>query len=488
MRHSEPFFVHSLDMFCVCGFDGSFERVNPSWTRNLGYSIEELSDLSFLSFVHPEDHKRTSESFARLVSGERVLGLENRYRCKDGRYLWLHWTATLFSEKKTIYAIARPLDDRRHRERKLERSLVETSRLLEATQANYLELFEKSPNMYVFVDAHTARIKVCNQTLVEKTGFSKAEIVGRLFFDMYHEECQKDVERAFWDFVGEGRVENTELVLKRKDGSKIPVLLGMSTIRDETGRDCHSMSWRDISDLKRVQSLETLAEELTRSNRELEDFAYVTSHDLKAPLRGIRAAVDWLHEELQEDLSANAKENLAFLRSRAERLSVFIEGVLLYSRVGRAEQKFVDVDVGELLSEVLSGLGKQESVCFSELQNFPVVRYDRTQLFQVFQNLLSNAVRFVGVHGRVEIGAADLGDKFRFAVIDDGPGVAPEHQDLIFGLFATLRPREESSSNGVGLSLCKAIVERNGGEIGVVSAKNQGSTFWFTVPKHRVES
>ncbi|MGD2055472.1 MAG: CHASE domain-containing protein [Gammaproteobacteria bacterium] len=218
--------------------------------------------------------------------------------------------------------------------------------------------------------------------------------------------------------------------------------------------------------------------------RELEQFAYVTSHDLKAPLRGIANLAAWLQEDLKGKLADENREQLKLLQDRVQRMHALIEGLLEYSRIGRTERSFEDVDCAELLAEVVDSLSPPPGVVIDIARDMPVLHTGRLQLFQVFSNLIGNAVRHRNTaQGRVRVTVADLGDYFQFTVADDGPGIAAEYHDKVFMIFQTLEAADYGGSTGIGLALVKKIVEEHGGSITLESAEGKGAVFRFTWPR-----
>lgn len=275
------------------------------------------------------------------------------------------------------------------------------------------------------------------------------------------------------------------LAIRRADGTPVRML---GAHQDITAlKNAEARALRYGYELKsRAEQLELRTSELKAANERLSRFAYVVSHDLKAPLRGIVTCVDWLHDELGDDLSSDARENFELLKSRTDRLVALLDGVLRYSRVGSAKQRPELVDTNALVPQVVSQLTLPDDLQISYPASFPAVRYDPTELAQVFQILLSNAIRFTGrADGRIEVRAESEPGGHRFSVADNGSGIAPEDHDRIFEIFATGQAQDDHESLGIGLTLARAIVERNGGTIGVRSAPGVGSTFWFTVPEDR---
>ena len=225
--------------------------------------------------------------------------------------------------------------------------------------------------------------------------------------------------------------------------------------------------------------------ELEAANKELNDFAYVVSHDLKAPLRGIGHIAHWLVEDYGDQFDEHGKEMIALLLNRMKRMDSLIDGILEYSRVGRMVGKETRIQLDALVQEVIISLAPPPSVQMRVVTPLPVILGDRTRVIQVFQNLLSNAMKFLETpEGNIEIGCDDAGDAWRFRVTDDGPGIDEKYFGKIFQIFQTLQARDEHESTGIGLALVKKIVEFSGGRVWVESTVGQGSAFFFTLPKH----
>lgn len=232
--------------------------------------------------------------------------------------------------------------------------------------------------------------------------------------------------------------------------------------------------------------IEKRQKELERSNRDLDQFAYVASHDLKAPLRAISTLAGWLEEDLGERLAPDEKEQLRLMRGRVRRMDNLVEGILQYSRVGRLESQYESVDLGVLVHEVLDDLGPPTGIELQLQASWPIAEIRRLRFKQVLANLFTNAVKYHDKKGpawqgerawvRIGITLADEGH-VELAVADNGPGIAPEHHKKIFQIFQTLQPRDKVESTGLGLALVWKLVEDEGGEIAVDSETGKGATF-----------
>ncbi|HEX8435321.1 PAS domain-containing sensor histidine kinase [Archangium sp.] len=224
---------------------------------------------------------------------------------------------------------------------------------------------------------------------------------------------------------------------------------------------------------------------LERSNQELDQFAYVASHDLKAPLRGIANLSRWIEDDLKDAMSDETREQMRLLRGRVGRMEALINGILDYSRAGRVRGQPEPVDVGRLLADCVELLAPPSEATVEVASAMPTLHAERVPLQQVFLNLLSNALKHAGrAEVRVRVAAHEVGAFWEFSVADDGPGIAPEYHERIWGLFQTLRSQDDQAGTGIGLSVVKKSVESRGGRAWLESALGQGATFRFTWPKH----
>ena len=227
-----------------------------------------------------------------------------------------------------------------------------------------------------------------------------------------------------------------------------------------------------------------LLAKLAAANRELKDFAYVVSHDLKAPLRGIVSIADWLQKDFGDSLADEGQEMLQLLDSRVRRMDSMIDGILQYSRVGRLREQTQAVDLNQVVAGVIEAIAPPAGIQIAVETALPTLQLEQNRIYQVFQNLISNAVKYMGKpEGRIGIGHSSTGNHWQFYVKDTGIGINERHFEQIFQIFKTLKPRDQVESSGVGLAIVKKIVELYGGQIQVSSTVGQGSTFSFTLPK-----
>ena len=239
----------------------------------------------------------------------------------------------------------------------------------------------------------------------------------------------------------------------------------------------------DVTEQVRTrQELADLAYALERSNKELDSFAYAASHDLRAPLRGIANLAQWIEEDLvgNGDIKAETREMLELMQVRMHRMEGLIEGLLQYSRAGRAHHRPERVHVGALVREVIDLLSPPDRILIAVEPDLPTIHTERLMLQQVFMNLIGNAIKHALVdEPRIAIGSRRVGPFYEFSVQDNGPGIAPEFHDRIWGIFQTLEARDRIEGAGIGLALVKKIVESQRGRAWVESAPGAGATFRF---------
>jgi len=237
------------------------------------------------------------------------------------------------------------------------------------------------------------------------------------------------------------------------------------------------------------QHLESLVEERTAklgiANRDLSEFAYIVSHDLKAPLRAIGQLSQWLSEDYHESLDEEGRKNLDMLNGRVKRMYRLIDDILAYSRAGRNYERGEQVDIMRLTEEVIDSLMVPENIRVEIENQLPVITGSRIHFQQVIQNLLSNSIKFMDKpEGYISIGCDKQDNFWRFRIKDNGPGIDSKYSKKIFQIFQTLASNQDPESTGIGLTLVKKIVEQYKGKIEMVSEVGKGCTFYFTLPEH----
>jgi two-component system, LuxR family, sensor kinase FixL len=336
----------------------------------------------------------------------------------------------------------------------------------------------------IIIDPRTHSIVDVNAAASRLIGLSREQIVGQACHRFI---CPADEGHCPITDMGQS-VDLSERVLLTGRGERLPVI---KTVMDAQwqGRSYLVESLIDISGWKQAQRRQDdLVRQMETANRELTEFAYVVSHDLRAPLRGIKTLAGWIASDSAERLDKEGQEQLSLLLSRVSRMEDLINGILQYSRAGRpTEEDQGLVDLAEVVPSIIDMLAAPSHIAVTVESELPRIHADRTRISQVFQNLISNAVKFMDKpQGQIRIGCTPEDGFWRFHVADNGPGIEAKYFDKIFKLFQTLAPRDESESSGVGLAVVKKIVTFYGGNVWVESRVGEGSTFFFTLSKARV--
>lgn len=511
------------DAFVIVNELGLIEVVNKQTENWFGYDRKELIGKA-VELLIPERFRRPhvhlrSGFMEQPKTRPMGAGLDLYARRKDGTEfpVEISLSPMLTQQGKLVTSIIRDISEKKKNElalqelnQSLERKVLErTSQLTKEIQErkkseeHYRLIVEAVKDYAIYMLDPNGIILSWNTGAEKIKGYTASEVLGRHFSLFYSKE---DIEAGkpaleLKIAAAEGQYKDESLRLK-KDGSKFWGSVVISAIRDEKGElKGYAKVVRDISDRIKAatalkesyEMLETRVEERTQelvdSNKELEHFAYIASHDLQTPLRHITSYVQLVIAKIKETtkIDAEMEKWIRYITNGTQQMKSLIDDLLTYSRVGRVDTTVQEVDITKVIEEVSEGLQEPIRATNAKIiyENIPVIYGTRTQLYQLFQNLIENAIKFQkhDLAPIVTIRCEDQGSFWKFYISDNGIGFDPKFSTRIFSMFQRLHTSSEYSGTGIGLAVCKKIVESHGGEIGVDSTEGKGSTFFFTLPK-----
>ena len=345
----------------------------------------------------------------------------------------------------------------------------------------------------LFVIDAEGRIRVVNDAVRSLLGFTEGDLLGKSIDKLERVDTNATISRTLRDLARRGAIRDQERVFHRKDGDPVDVSVSISPVADEEVQRGAVVIARDIRERKHADAeLRTAVSRLEQSNRELEDFAYVASHDLQEPLRKIQAFGDLLKSKHGTSMEPQARDYIERMQAAAGRMQILINDLLSFSRVTTKAQPFAPVDLGAIAREVAHDLEVRTHEAGGEIAigALPSIDADALQMRQLLQNLAANALKFrrEGVPPRVEIGGAIENGFCNITVRDNGIGFEEKYAERIFTMFERLHGRGAYEGTGIGLAICRKIAERHGGTIRAESIPGEGSTFTVTLPvSHRGE-
>lgn len=475
----------AAEAMLIVNRDGRIVLANPPVERLFGYAPAELIGQP-LDVLLPERLRAAHGTmlerfFANPHARPMGIGMELAAIRRNGDEFPVEVGLSPLATDRGLSLVMATIYDITPRKR-AEEALLES-------EARMRAIVDTAVDAIITID-ETGTIERVNPRAEQLFGYTAAEMTGQNvsmlmpppyrdqhdgFLSRYRETGEKRI-------IGIGR----EVVGQRKDGSTFPMDLAVAQMQIGSRRMFTGIV-RDITARREAEEQrQRLLQELSAANEELTNFAYVVSHDLKAPLRGIGSLANWLSTDYADRFDDEGREHMRLLISRVHRMSALIDGILQYSRVGRIREATVQIDLNLLLREVIDLLAPPAHVEVTIATPLPTLVGERTRIQQVFQNLISNAIKYVdkpAAKVRIDCVRDDDDDRFwKFSVADNGIGIETRHFERIFQLFQTLVPRDRVESTGVGLTLVRKIVEMYGGEVWVESTPGAGSTFYFTFP------
>lgn len=364
---------------------------------------------------------------------------------------------------------------------------TQAEKTIKENEENFRRIFENIQDIYYEVDIDGI-IKEISPSVNTLANYKREDLLGKPMNDIYADTKQR--ENFLKALKKEEKVHDYEIYLKGDDkNNPIPCSVTAKLILDESGLPMKIIgSMRNITERKKIEleQIRTL-KELQGANKELRDFAYVTSHDLKSPLRAINTLANWISLDYADKFDENGREQMNLLLGRVERMHQLIEGIFQYSSLGSYQGSIEQINLKDLVEKVIQKINPPKEITINIDNELPMIYYEKERIEQVFTHLIKNAIQFMDKpQGKVNINSSEEPDHWKFQVTDNGPGIEKRHFERIFEMFKTLQSRDDLESSGIGLTIVKKIIEMNNGKIWVDSKFGKGSTFSFTVPKNKM--
>jgi len=380
--------------------------------------------------------------------------------------------------RRTMRLNARRIVSRNQQPHRLLLAIEDITERREVAEIQYRRLFESAKDAIVILDTDSGRVVDINPYFTELTRFQRGDIVGKPFWEI-EPFLGSEIGRRLVPETREAGVTRYNTVpIEARDG-RLLFLEMVANLYRVKQNSFIQVNIRDVTERRRTE------ERLRRSNLDLQQFAFAASHDLQEPLRTVTSFSQLLKQRYSGKLDEHADQHIDFIVAAADRMSQLVLDLLGYSQIVRAETRLGPVDIEAVLATVILNLqlAIQDSGARITFDHLPTVMADEIQLMRLLQNLVSNSIKYRGADPpRIHLAARDADTEWVFSVQDNGVGIDPRYADQIFTVFKRLHGREYPGT-GIGLAICKKVVERHGGHIWVESKPSQGASFYFTLPK-----
>ena len=458
-----------------------------AFQKLFGYKIKSSKEhiSNFEEKIHPDDLERIQNSIIETIDSARTHWTqEYRYLKSNGTYAFVSDNAFIIrdNEGKALRMVGaiRDVTEKKIAEQEMASQKKFNEDILNNIPTD-IAVFAPNHN-YLFVNPHGIKNDEIREWIINKNDFDYTKMRGiddtnaRRRWDLF-EEAVETKEKVVWIDEHPTKEGSVNYILRHFypyfEKNKLKFVIGYGL---------------DITDRKKIEiQLSAALDSVKKNNNELEQFAYVASHDLQEPLRMVTSFLTQLEKKYGPALDEKAKEYIYFAVDGAKRMRQIILDLLEYSRVGKAEENEKEVNINELIKEIEILHSKQIEELHAEIvyHNLPTITSHKTPMRQVFQNLISNSLKYnkAGTPPHITIQTIEKGDFWEFSISDNGIGINEQFFDKIFIIFQRLHNREEFNGTGIGLALTKKILENMGGDIWVTSKENEGSTFYFTIPK-----
>jgi PAS domain S-box-containing protein len=465
----------SGDPVFIVDLDGSIVDVNGQTVRLYGWSLDEFAGEGIDMIVPENRFEQSQDLWRRCLRGEEIQNVETERRTKAGVVVPVRMTLSRIKDDRgqlvAVGVTTHDLSPLKHAETRLMR--MNKVFMESQTPMSILDLQGR------VLDSNPASDRLLGWTREERLG----QLPAKITMPEFRARALSLIERVLKD----GKVDDFEFEVWTKEEEVLYLLVGLSLLRDDAGGPIGiAVVAKDITERKHAaRGLARAAKELEQSNRELQDFAFVMSHDLQEPLRSIVGFSKLLQERAGSSLDGESLRYLDVVQRSGKKLQSLIKDLLSYAKLGRDDWERSPMDLSAACDAAIEQLQSAITEAGGEVtrEKLPVVRGDPAQLTLVFQNLIGNAIKYRGERPpRVNVSADRAVSGWEVSVRDNGLGIAPEFHQKIFEVFERLHPYEQVPGTGMGLAICKKIVERHGGRIWVESEPGQGSTFRFTIP------
>lgn len=494
---------HAPVMIWLTEAPGHCTYLNQEWLRFTGDSLEQALERGWQDRIHPEDLEESVAAYQQAVTERQPLRLEYRRCDRNGTYCWILDTAKprFLPTGEFAGMIGSCIDISLQKQAEaalelsnlnLEADLAEKDASLhtiegnlQESEARFYSLADNAPVLIWLSDAQ-GNCTYVNQTWENLTGQSLESQLGDGWLETIHPEDRDRVKALFQESCAQQCPFEQEFRQARADGVYRWILAtGVPRIAADqfAGLICSCM---DISDIKHSQKrLEQAIQELQRSNQELEQFAYIASHDLREPLRKIQSFAELLQDDLSTKLDQDQSRYFGYIMSGAQRMQCLIQDVLQYSRVGRSDQPLELIDLKHVIEIVQSDLSLaiEESQAVIEFDSLPSIHAHTVEITQVFENLINNAIKFrSSTPPRIQISAEQQPESWTILVKDNGIGIPEDSLERVFVMFQRLHYSNQYPGTGIGLALCRKVIESYGGTLTCTSAPGKGATFILQFP------